>query len=49
MHDRQNHYDILQIPKTSSKREIKNRFYEASQRHLPDEMYRVELIRGYTH
>ena len=30
VHDRQNHYDVLQVARTSSKREIKNKFYEVS-------------------
>jgi hypothetical protein len=28
--DKQNHYDVLQVGRGSSKRDIKNRFYEVS-------------------
>ena len=34
IHDKQNHYDVLQVGRTSSKRDIKNRFYEVSRGRL---------------
>ncbi|KAG7528855.1 hypothetical protein FFLO_05888 [Filobasidium floriforme] len=36
IHDKQNHYDVLQVGRGSSKRDIKNRFYELSKKAHPD-------------